>query len=250
MAKDDRTRLIIVGAKGRMGLALVRLAEVNPQLELIAALDRDDSLASVIERTDVLVEFAHHSATVSLASTAAEHGKALVIGTTGHTEEEKQAISAAAKKIPVVFAPNFSVGVNLLFHLARIASQTLDESFDREIIEMHHRHKLDAPSGTAKRLAEILATGPGRNVEGPPSPRPGRRSRSASVAGNWPARPSRRRRGGRSHRHSGRGRGAPGADSPRPPAATPLPPEPCARQSGWLASLRAFTRCRMCWGLG
>ena len=157
MAKDDRTRVVIVGARGRMGQALLRLAEADPQLELIAGLDRDDSLTEVFPRSDVVVEFAHHTATAALAALAAQQGKALVIGTTGHTAEETQAIEFAAKTVPVVFAPNFSIGVNLLFHLARIASQTLDESYDREIVEMHHRHKLDAPSGTARRLGEILA---------------------------------------------------------------------------------------------
>jgi 4-hydroxy-tetrahydrodipicolinate reductase len=164
MAKDDRTRVVIVGAKGRMGQALVRLAEADPQLELIAGLDRGDSVSEVIARADVLVEFAHHSATAPLAALAATQGKALVIGTTGHTAEEKRAIKQAAKTIPVVFAPNFSIGINLLFHLARVASLALDESYDREIIEMHHRHKLDAPSGTARRLGDILAETMGGNA--------------------------------------------------------------------------------------
>jgi 4-hydroxy-tetrahydrodipicolinate reductase len=152
-----RTRVIIVGARGRMGEALMRLAGQNTALEVVAGIDKGDNVLDVIDRCDVLIEFAHHALTASLAQSASERSKALVIGTTGHTEAEREAIGAAAKKIPIVFAPNFSVGVNLLFHLTQIAAGILGEDFDREIVEMHHRQKLDAPSGTARRLGEILA---------------------------------------------------------------------------------------------
>jgi 4-hydroxy-tetrahydrodipicolinate reductase len=148
---------MIVGARGRMGEALVRLAGQDPKLELASRIDKGDSAAASIDGCDAVVEFAHHALTPDVAALAAGHGKALVIGTTGHTDAEREAIAAAAKKIPVVFAPNFSVGVNLLFYLTRIAAKTLGETYDEEIVEMHHRQKLDAPSGTARRLAEILA---------------------------------------------------------------------------------------------
>lgn len=157
----SRTKVVIVGSKGRMGEALLRLAGQDPALELVAGIDKDDNVLDVIGRCDVLIEFAHHSLSAGLTKTAADHGKALVIGTTGHTDDERKAIEAAAKPIPVVFAPNFSVGVNLLFHLTKIAAETLDENFDQEVVEMHHRHKLDAPSGTARRLGEILAQASG-----------------------------------------------------------------------------------------
>jgi 4-hydroxy-tetrahydrodipicolinate reductase len=158
---NSKTRVIIVGARGRMGEALLRLAATNPALELIAGIDKGDNLLAVVDRADVLIEFAHHTLTPLLAQTAVEHHKALVIGTTGHTDEERASIEEQSQKIPIVFAPNYSVGVNLLFHLTKIAAQTLGEEYDREVVEMHHRHKLDAPSGTARRLGEILAQASG-----------------------------------------------------------------------------------------
>ncbi len=159
------TKLIIIGSKGRMGEALLRLAGQNPDLQLIAGIDKGDDVNKVIDSCDVLIEFAHHSLTPGLAQTVAKHGKAMVIGTTGHTTEERQAIEAIARQIPIVFAPNFSVGVNLLFYLTQIAAETLGEAYDQEIVEMHHRQKLDAPSGTARRLGEILADASGGTYE-------------------------------------------------------------------------------------
>jgi 4-hydroxy-tetrahydrodipicolinate reductase len=159
------TKVIIIGAKGRMGEALMRLAAQDPKLDLIAGINKGDDLLAVIARSEVLIEFAHHAITGEMAKTAAEHGKALVIGTTGHTAEERQAIAAAAQTIPIVFAPNFSVGVNLLFYLTQLAAKTLGENYDQEVVEMHHRMKLDAPSGTARRLGEILAQAAGGSYE-------------------------------------------------------------------------------------
>jgi 4-hydroxy-tetrahydrodipicolinate reductase len=155
------TRLIIVGARGRMGEALLRLAGENSQLKVVAGVDKGDDLLAVVDQCDVLIEFAHHSLSPGLAQTAVERKKALVVGTTGHTEAERRAIAATAEKIPLVFAPNFSVGVNLLFYLTRIAAEKLGEDYDQEVVEMHHRRKLDAPSGTARRLGEILAKAAG-----------------------------------------------------------------------------------------
>ena len=158
---SEKTRVMIVGSKGRMGQTLIRLAQLDPKLELAAAVDKDDNVLDLIDRCDVLIEFAHHSLSAALAKTAADHGKGLVIGTTGHTPEERQAISTVAQRIPMVFAPNFSVGVNLLFFLTQIAAETLGEDYDEEVVEMHHRQKLDAPSGTARRMGEILAEAAG-----------------------------------------------------------------------------------------
>jgi 4-hydroxy-tetrahydrodipicolinate reductase len=157
----DKTRIIIIGSKGRMGEALMRLAQQDPKLELIAGVDKGDNVLDYIDRSDVLIEFAHHSLSGEIAKTAAAHGKALVIGTTGHTANERKAIEAVTQRIPMVFAPNFSVGVNLLFYLTKIAAETLGENYDQEVVEMHHRLKLDAPSGTARRLGEILAEAAG-----------------------------------------------------------------------------------------
>jgi len=162
---SSKTRVVIVGAKGRMGEALVRLAKQDPRLELAAAVDRGDDVAQAFASGDAVIEFAHHAATAEVAKQVADAGKALVIGTTGHTDAERKAIAAAAEKIPVVFAPNFSIGVNLLFHLTRIAAQTLGENYDQEVVEMHHRLKIDSPSGTARRLGEVLAEAAGGSYD-------------------------------------------------------------------------------------
>lgn len=161
----EKTRVVVVGSKGRMGEALMRLAKTNPNLELVGGIDKDDNILDLVDKADVLIEFAHHSLSSDLAKLAADRGKGLVIGTTGHTSDERKAIEAAAKRIPVVFAPNFSIGVNLLFYLTQIAAETLGDNYDEEVVEMHHRQKLDAPSGTARRLGEILAEAAGGSYE-------------------------------------------------------------------------------------
>jgi 4-hydroxy-tetrahydrodipicolinate reductase len=148
-----------------MGEALLRLAAKDPGLELVGGVDKGDNLLDYVDKCDVLIEFAHHSVTADLAKKAVEFGKALVIGTTGHTDAEREEIRAVTKPIPVVFAPNYSVGVNLLFYLTKIAAKTLGENYDQEVVEMHHRHKIDAPSGTARRLAEVLAEAAGGSYE-------------------------------------------------------------------------------------
>jgi 4-hydroxy-tetrahydrodipicolinate reductase len=161
----EKTRVIIVGSKGRMGEALIRLAKQDPKLEYVGGVDKGDDLLSIIDGCDTLIEFAHHSLSADLAKTVADHGKTLVIGTTGHTAEERKAIDAVAQRIPIVFAPNYSIGVNLLFYLTQIAAETLGENYDQEVVEMHHRLKIDSPSGTARRLGEILAKADGGTYE-------------------------------------------------------------------------------------
>jgi len=162
---SEITKLVIVGSKGRMGEALIRLAKADSKLELVAGIDKGDNLLDVIDQCDSVIEFAHHSLSGDLAKIAADHGKALVVGTTGHTEDERKAIRAVGDRIPVVFAPNFSIGVNLLFHLTKIAAEVLGENYDQEVVEMHHRLKIDSPSGTARRLGEILAEASGGTYE-------------------------------------------------------------------------------------
>ena len=162
---SSKPRVVIVGSKGRMGEALMRLAPADPALDLVGGVDRDDDLNTIVDRCDVLIEFAHHSVTPALLDLALARGKSLVIGTTGHTADERAKIQAAAQKLPIVFAPNYSVGVNLLFYLTQLAAETLGDAFDQEVIEMHHHHKLDAPSGTARRLGEILAQAGGGTYE-------------------------------------------------------------------------------------
>ncbi|MGC1480637.1 MAG: 4-hydroxy-tetrahydrodipicolinate reductase [Chthoniobacterales bacterium] len=150
-------RVIINGARGRMGQALIHCAEAIPDLEISAALDEDDSLADALADCDAVIDFTHADSTPEIAEDCAAAGKALIIGTTGHDDSQRAAITASADRIPVVFAPNFSVGVNTLFWLTQRAAEILGSDFDLEVVEMHHRHKKDAPSGTARRLAEILA---------------------------------------------------------------------------------------------
>jgi 4-hydroxy-tetrahydrodipicolinate reductase len=151
------TRVIITGSKGRMGEALIAGAKSIRDLELVGQIDQGDDLGAVITRGDVVIDFSIHSATPEIAELCAKNKKALVVGTTGHSDEEKSAIINRKSAIPIVWSSNFSTGVNALFWLTRKAAEILGPGFDLEIIEMHHRMKKDAPSGTAKTLAEILA---------------------------------------------------------------------------------------------
>jgi 4-hydroxy-tetrahydrodipicolinate reductase len=152
------TRLVIFGSKGRMGQALVACAARQPQaLQIVGQVDQGDDLSAVIAGCDAVVEFAMHDATPGVAAVCAAHGKALVLGTTGHSEAEKGAVTEFKDQIPIVWASNFSTGVNALFWLTRKAAEILGPTFDLEVVEMHHRLKKDSPSGTATTLAEILA---------------------------------------------------------------------------------------------
>src|SRR5206468_2489822 len=151
------TKLIITGAKGRMGQTLLSCAERSPEVQVIGQIDLGDDLLGLIKETDAVIDFSFHDATGQFASVCAEHRKALVIGTTGHSEAEKSQISSLKSNIPIVWASNYSTGVNTLFWLTRKAAEILGPNFDLEVVEMHHRMKKDAPSGTAATLAEILA---------------------------------------------------------------------------------------------
>ncbi|MFZ0826497.1 MAG: 4-hydroxy-tetrahydrodipicolinate reductase [Verrucomicrobiia bacterium] len=151
------TKIIITGSKGRMGRALIACAPNFRDIEIAGQVDAGDDLSAVIARGDVVVDFSSQSATVGIADLCAKHQKALVIGTTGHTDTHTFEVRLRKAQIPIVWASNFSTGVNTLFWLTRKAAEILGPDFDLEIIEMHHRMKKDAPSGTAKTLAEILA---------------------------------------------------------------------------------------------
>jgi 4-hydroxy-tetrahydrodipicolinate reductase len=150
------TRIIITGSKGRMGQALFSCAAKLPDLEIVGAVDQGDDLAAIVGNADVVIDFSFHSATLGVAKLCAEHKKAIVIGTTGHKPEEKAEIIALKSQIPMVIATNYSTGVNTLFWLTRKAAEILGPAFDLEVVEMHHRLKKDAPSGTATTLLEIL----------------------------------------------------------------------------------------------
>ena len=150
-------KILINGAQGRMGKALIACCEIDPELVLAAAVDEGDDFAGSLAHRDAVIDFTHASVTAAVTKACAEAGKILVIGTTGQENAAKEIIKEASKKIPIVFAPNFSVGVNTLFWLTRKATEILGPDFDLEVVEMHHRLKKDSPSGTARRLAEILA---------------------------------------------------------------------------------------------
>ncbi len=152
------TRIIITGSKGRMGQALAACAPRFPDLKITGQVDVGDDLKSAMGQGDVVIDFSFHDATAGVAELCAAHNKALVIGTTGHSDAEKSKIKDQISKIPVVWSSNYSTGVNTLFWLTRKAAEILGPGFDLEIIEMHHRMKKDAPSGTASTLAEILAS--------------------------------------------------------------------------------------------
>lgn len=158
--------ILLNGAMGRMGHAILNAAKENG-LAIAAAIDRDDDAETAFASTKagVAIDFSHHSATLPLARLCAVHGTPLIIGTTGHTDDERAGILAAVAGIPVVWAGNYSVGVTLLNHLVRIASVALDASYQVELVEMHHRHKKDAPSGTAAKLLQIIREARGLPLE-------------------------------------------------------------------------------------
>ena len=150
------TKIIITGSKGRMGQALLGCATRLPELQVVGQIDADDDLAAIIGQCDAVIDFSFHTATLDVAKICAQHQKALVIGTTGHQPAEKSEIINLKSQIPIVWSSNYSTGVNTLFWLTRKAAEILGSGFDLEVVEMHHRLKKDAPSGTATTLLEIL----------------------------------------------------------------------------------------------
>lgn len=181
-------RIAVMGAAGRMGKILIEAVQQAEGAVLKAAIDRPDSsligadagelaglgkigvklvgdLASAVADFDVLIDFTHPSVTLKNLEVCRQAGKAMVIGTTGFSPEEKQLLNEAAKQIPIVFAANYSVGVNLCLKLLDTAARVLGDDVDIEIIEAHHRHKVDAPSGTALRMGEVVANALGRDLQ-------------------------------------------------------------------------------------
>lgn len=182
----EPVRVGVAGAAGRMGRTLVSMCASDPGLVLAAALEHADSphlgadpgplagveatglaigadAAAAVAKCDVLVDFTLPESTLQHVEVCRAAGRRMVVGTTGLGEGVK-ALEAAGSDIAIVFAPNMSVGVNLCFRLVELAAQVLGEEFDIEIIEAHHRHKIDAPSGTALRLGEIVADTLGRDL--------------------------------------------------------------------------------------
>ena len=180
-------KIVIAGCSGRMGHALLECVFADADLVLHGALDRSgnpqlgrdageqqgktsgvkvtDNIDEALKNADVLVDFTRPEASLIYLAACQKHHVKMIIGTTGFTAEQKLLIEAASKNIAIVFAPNTSVGVSLLINLVQSAAKVLNEGFDIEIIEAHHRFKVDAPSGTALRLGEAAASALGRNLE-------------------------------------------------------------------------------------
>ncbi|UGQ45955.1 4-hydroxy-tetrahydrodipicolinate reductase [Massilia endophytica] len=179
--------IAIAGASGRMGRMLIEAVLADGALRLSGALDRPGSptigsdagaflgksagvriaadLAEGLQGADVLIDFTRPEGTLEHLAFCAEHGVKMVIGTTGFDPAGKAAIGAAAQKTAIVFAPNMSVGVNVTLKLLEFAAKSLATGYDIEIIEAHHRHKVDAPSGTALKMGEVIAGALGRNLD-------------------------------------------------------------------------------------
>jgi 4-hydroxy-tetrahydrodipicolinate reductase len=162
--KNSRVRVLLIGAAGRMGKTISDLANGDPKIHIIARCDLGDQIEPPMKNCDVAIDFSYAGAITEICRTALQHRKALVIGTTGHSKEQRRMIEETAQSLPIVFASNFSIGVNVLFWLTRKAAEQLGIDFDAEIVEMHHKMKKDAPSGTAKTLAEVLKAA--RNIPG------------------------------------------------------------------------------------
>jgi 4-hydroxy-tetrahydrodipicolinate reductase len=180
-------RIAIAGAAGRMGRSLVQACQQAEGVQLTAALEHPGSsflgsdagelagigrtgvtvgadLDAVLADFDVLIDFTRPDSTLANLVVCSGAGRRMVIGTTGFTDAQKEEIAAAARRIPVVFAPNMSVGVNLCLKLLAMAARVLGDEVDIEVIEAHHRHKVDAPSGTALRMGEVVAAALGREL--------------------------------------------------------------------------------------
>ncbi len=181
-------RIAITGAAGRMGKTLIEACQQVEDCQFSAAIERPDStligadagevaglgklevilvddVAKVVDDFDTLIDFTSIESTLNNLQICAQHGKHIIIGTTGFSDEQKSQIAQAAEKTAVVFAPNMSVGVNLCLKLLQMAASVLNEDYDIEVIEAHHRHKVDAPSGTALRMGEVVAETLGRDLK-------------------------------------------------------------------------------------
>ncbi len=159
-------KVVIAGSSGRMGKTLLEAVTEAPDCVLHGVLSRSDSVEvpSALIGADVLIDFTRVEATMQHLQLCERMGINIVIGTTGFNAEQKQRIAAAGNKIGVVFAPNMSVGVNLTLSLLEMAAKTLNQGYDIEIIEAHHRHKVDAPSGRPLRMREVISDTLGRNL--------------------------------------------------------------------------------------
>jgi 4-hydroxy-tetrahydrodipicolinate reductase len=183
----SKMKIAIAGASGRMGKMLIETVLATPDAQLVGALDiagspsiGQDAGAMLGQKTGVLItsnlkeglvdaeyliDFTRPEGTLEHLKVATELGVKMIIGTTGLDEAQKETLSQAGKKLALVFAPNMSVGVNATFKLLEVAAKILNEGYDIEVIEAHHKHKVDAPSGTALRMGEVIADALGKNLK-------------------------------------------------------------------------------------
>ena len=154
--KNSAVRVLLIGAAGRMGKTVLDLAQSDREIEIAGQCDLGDSIEPAMKNCDVGIDFSHAGSIDEICRAASQHGKPLVVGTTGHSQHQRRTIETTAHSVPIVLASNFSIGVNLLFWLTQKAAGFLGPDFNPKIIETHHTMKKDAPSGTAKTLAEIL----------------------------------------------------------------------------------------------
>lgn len=187
-AKEQAIKVGVIGAGGRMGRMLIEAVNDNPQTTLNAAIERQgsslvgadagevaaighlnvqivDDLQAVVDNINVLIDFSLPDATEKNMQVCAEHNVAMVIGTTGFNEQQEQVLAKASEKIAIVYAGNYSTGVNLSLKLLEMAAKAFGAEADVEVIEAHHKHKIDAPSGTAYMMAEAVADARGQNLK-------------------------------------------------------------------------------------
>lgn len=179
-------KVAIAGSSGRMGRTLIETVLSDRELSLCAGLEQpghphigkdagelvgarcgvavSDDVAGVLKGADVLIDFTRPEGTLAHLAVCRRHGVRMVIGTTGFDHEQKKAIADASRDIAIVFAPNMSVGVNVMLKLLNVAATALSDAYDVEIVEAHHKHKVDAPSGTALRMGEVIAEALGRSL--------------------------------------------------------------------------------------
>ncbi|MCL2485322.1 MAG: 4-hydroxy-tetrahydrodipicolinate reductase [Endomicrobia bacterium] len=172
-------RITVCGAAGRMGQAILRIAKSDENIKIAGAVEYDESPAlgtgvpvitkaseieKILQKTDVIIDFTNPESTLKNLEFAKKHNVAVVIGTTGFSQEQKDKIAEVSKFIPVVFSPNMSIGVNVLFKLVEEAAKKM-KGYDIEIVELHHNKKKDAPSGTAVKLADVAAEAVGKNMK-------------------------------------------------------------------------------------
>jgi 4-hydroxy-tetrahydrodipicolinate reductase len=154
--KNSPVRALLIGAAGRMGKTVLDLAQSDREIEIAAQCDLGDPIEPAMKNCDVAIDFSQADSINEICRAASQHAKSLVIGTTGHSQQQRKTIEETAHSVPIVLASNFSVGVNALFWLTQRAAEFLGSDFNPEIVETHHTMKKDAPSGTAKTLTEIL----------------------------------------------------------------------------------------------